>query len=69
MTGESRKGEKMIKITMVFTFLIFAAPAFGLDGNQLLMQIDRNLNPESYEMYRKIVNVEPDGKMKEYTLF
>jgi len=49
--------------------LIFAAPAFAIDGTQLLQQVDRNLNPESYESYRKIVNIEPDGKRKEYTYF
>lgn len=44
--------------------LVFAVPIYAIDGNQLLKQIDRNLNPESYEMYRKIINVEPDGKKK-----
>lgn len=38
-------------------------------GNRLLLQIDRNLNPESYESYRKLINIEPDGKKKEYVLF
>jgi outer membrane lipoprotein-sorting protein len=59
----------MVKIFMMFLILIVAAPAYAVEGNQLLKQIDRNLNPESYEMYRKIINVEPDGKKKEYTLF
>jgi len=49
--------------------LLFAAPVFAVDGAQLLVEIDRNLNPESYEMYRKLINVEPDGKKKEYILF
>jgi len=49
--------------------LLFALPAFALDGAALLRQVDRNLNPESYEMYRKLINVEPDGKKKEFTLF
>ena len=31
--------------------------------------MDRNLNPESYESYRKLINIEPDGRKKEYTLF
>jgi outer membrane lipoprotein-sorting protein len=31
--------------------------------------VDRNLNPESYESYRKLINIEPDGRKKEYTLF
>lgn len=46
-----------------------AGCAHALDGAELLRQVDRNLNPESYEMYRKLINVEPDGKKKEYVLF
>ncbi|MBW2644487.1 MAG: outer membrane lipoprotein-sorting protein, partial [Deltaproteobacteria bacterium] len=38
-------------------------------GNQILMKLDRNLNPESYESYRKLINIEPDGKKREYVLF
>ena len=49
--------------------LILASPVFALDGTALLKQVDRNLNPESYEMYRKLINVEPDGNRKEFTLF
>jgi len=63
---------EMLRIWMsVFTLamLILAGPAQAIDGTQLLKQIDRNLNPESYEMYRKLINVEPDGRKKEYTLF
>jgi len=59
----------MKKIVITFILMFIAIPAYALDGQQLLVQIDRNLNPESYEMYRKIINVEPDGKKKEYTLF
>jgi len=63
---------KMLRIWMfVFTLatLILTGPAQAIDGTQLLKAIDRNLNPESYEMYRKLINVEPDGRRKEYTLF
>lgn len=49
--------------------LLLSLPAAALDGDELLRQIDRNLNPESYEMYRKLVNIEPDGKKKEFVLF
>jgi hypothetical protein len=35
----------------------------------LLQKIDRNLEPESYEMYRKLINIEPDGKQKEFVLY
>ena len=59
----------MVKSLILFIVLIIAVPAYAIDGTQLLNQIDRNLNPESYEMYRKIINVEPSGRKMEYTLF
>ncbi|MDA3896435.1 MAG: outer membrane lipoprotein-sorting protein [Desulfobacteraceae bacterium] len=49
--------------------LFLAIPAAALDGNEILLQADRNLQPESYEMYRKLINIEPDGSKKEYVLF
>ncbi len=59
----------MLKIIMVFLSLFIALPVYALDGTALLKQVDRNMNPESYEMYRKLINQEPDGKKKEYMLF
>ena len=59
----------MKKILICLFALLIAAPAYAIDGTQLLKQVDRNLNPESFEMYRKLINVEPDGRKKEYTLF
>lgn len=59
--------KKMMLVTLFILFL--ACPALALDGMKLLVQVDRNLNPESYEMYRKLINVESDGKKKEFTLF
>jgi len=59
----------MKRILICLFVLLVAVPAYAVDGNQLLKEIDRNLNPESYEMYRKIINIEPDGSKKEYTLF
>jgi len=41
----------------------------GQDAAALLQKIDRNLEPDSYEMYRKLINIEPDGKQKEFVLF
>jgi len=54
-----------------FATLLFLAsgPLFALDGTALLARIDRNLQPTSYEMYRKLINVEPDGKSREYVLY
>jgi len=49
--------------------LMVAIPAYAADGNEILAQVDKNLSPDSYEMYRKLVNVEPDGRKKEFILF
>ena len=43
--------------------------AAALDGIELLRKVDRNMEPEAYENYRKLVNIEPDGTKKEYVLF
>lgn len=60
----------MKKILITFVVLFTSAQFAGAaDPGQLLKEIDRNLNPESYESYRKIINIEPDGKKKEYVLF
>jgi predicted Fe-Mo cluster-binding NifX family protein/outer membrane lipoprotein-sorting protein len=38
-------------------------------GDRILAKLDRNLNPESYGSYRKLINVEPNGRKREYVLF
>jgi len=59
----------MLRILFFIFVLMIALPAYAIDGTALLKQVDRNLNPESYESYRKLINVEPDGRKKEFTLF
>jgi len=59
----------MVKLPIVVIAMLFGAPAYAVDGTELLKQVDRNLNPVSYESYRKLINIEPDGRKKEYTLF
>lgn len=59
----------MLKILTLLITLLIAVTGYAVDGNQLLKQIDRNLNPESFEMYRKLINVEPDGRKKEFVLY
>ncbi len=48
---------------------LLALPASALDGTELLRKVDRNLEPEAYEMMRKLINIEPDGKKKEFVLY
>src|SRR3990170_7351399 len=59
----------MFKFAAIITGLLLSVPVYAIDNESLLKQIDRNLNPESYESYRKLINIEPDGRKKEYTLF
>ncbi len=59
----------MRKIILFFVSMMFAAPVYAIDGDQLLKQVDRNLNPEAYESYRKLINLEPDGRKREFILF
>jgi outer membrane lipoprotein-sorting protein len=60
----------ILKILLVLSILVTGVPVYAaIDGTQLLKQIDRNLNPESYEMYRKLINIEPNGRKMEYTFY
>jgi len=63
--------KKLISTTVlaVSIMLLQAVTVFALDGNEILTQVDRNLQPETYEMYRKLINIEPDGSKKEFVLY
>jgi len=55
---------------MIFLIaMMFATPVYAIDSNELLKKVDRNLNPDSYESYKKLINIEPNGKKKEFILF
>ena len=60
---------RKMKLIIVIVSLFIALPVYAIDGAALLKQVDRNLSPDSYESYRKLINIEPDGKKKEFTLF
>ena len=59
----------MTKLVMLMLVLVFSIPAYAIEGNEILAEVDKNLAPDSYEMYRKLSNVEPDGRKKEFILF
>ncbi len=56
-------------ITVALLVAGLATPAFALDPQDVLAKVDRNLNPESFEALRKLINIEPDGTRKEFVLF
>ncbi|HNR86740.1 MAG TPA: outer membrane lipoprotein-sorting protein [Spirochaetota bacterium] len=49
--------------------MISPAATYAGDNERLLKEIDRNLNPQSYESYRKLINIEPGGRKKEFVMF
>lgn len=53
----------------LWSLALFTPSAHAVEGNRLLEQVDRNLAPVSYEMFRKLINIEPDGSKREYTLY
>jgi outer membrane lipoprotein-sorting protein len=59
----------VLKAFLAATVLAIATPALAADGNEILRKVDRNLEPESYEMYRKLINIEPSGDKKEFVLY
>lgn len=79
--GDKRlKVMKNSRPTVFHAFLVLSIlwPTFGsaplrpgqaVGGDSILEKVDRNLNPESYEAYRKLINIEPNGRQKEFVLY
>ncbi|MCX7140622.1 MAG: outer membrane lipoprotein-sorting protein [Proteobacteria bacterium] len=59
----------MKKLLWLVLCLIALPAVAALDGTQILQKVDRNLEPESYETYRKLIDIQPDGSKKEYVLY
>jgi outer membrane lipoprotein-sorting protein len=59
--------KKLLWLMMCLVALPAAAAA--IDGTQILQKVDRNLEPESYEAYRQLIDIQPDGSKKEYVLY
>jgi hypothetical protein len=59
----------IITIFCFFALVPLQAGAVDADGQKLLLTVDRNMAPMSYESYRKLINIEPDGSKREYLLY
>jgi outer membrane lipoprotein-sorting protein len=65
-----RKTWSVAVMRLGFIALLAAcASTFAADADDILRKVDRNLEPESYEMYRKLINIEPSGARKEFVLY
>jgi len=51
------------------TLALLMSLSFALFAENILETIDRNLTPPSAQMYKKLINIEPDGSKKEFLLF
>lgn len=60
---------KMKNLFLLSGLFLLVNSAQAIDGNVLLEEVDRRLQPQSYEMYRKLINIEPDGDRKEFVFY
>ena len=62
--------DSLINLLFALTLTLTSAiPAFSLDGTDILKKVDANLQPESFESYRKLINIEPNGAKREFLLY
>ncbi|MGM0681929.1 MAG: outer membrane lipoprotein-sorting protein [Thermodesulfobacteriota bacterium] len=67
------------KLTIILSLMLFltvwnvvwpaAKTEAETDADEMLLEVDRNMQPPSFEMYRKLINVEPNGERKEYVFY
>ncbi len=63
-------GKPVIIMVLFLWSLILTGVLYAQQTPQeWLAAIDRDLNPDQYEAYRKLINIEPDGSKREYVLY
>ncbi len=59
-----------ILIGIILISILFAANSYAVDSaNKILKKVDNNLSPESYVSYRKLINIEPNGRKKQFVFY
>jgi len=65
-----------LRVGWMFVVLVGVLAAIGhrplgaaIDGAALLKQVERRLNPPAFDAYKRLINVEPDGRTREYLLY
>ena len=59
----------MKRFLWLIACLAWLPAAHAIDGTQILQKVDRNLEPESYESYRQLIDIQPDGAKKVSVLY
>ncbi|MBI4799528.1 MAG: outer membrane lipoprotein-sorting protein [Desulfarculus sp.] len=57
----------IVTLSSLAVLLTLPAAAQALGGPEILEAVDAKLQPGDLELYRKLINIEPDGTKKEYT--
>lgn len=62
---------RQILVTALVTMILClgASNATAMDADALLAEVDQRMQPGALEMYRKIINVEPDGRSREFVMY
>jgi outer membrane lipoprotein-sorting protein len=59
-----------MKLLFALLLICFSASEmFANNGTEILKKVDANLQPESFESYRKLINIEPNGSKREFLLY
>lgn len=64
-----KRSQTTLFLLVPLLICFMAGTGFALDGNEILRKVDERMQPVSYEMYRKLINIEPDGSKKEFVLY
>jgi outer membrane lipoprotein-sorting protein len=59
----------MKKLLWLILCLVALPVAAAIDGTEILKKVDRNLEPETYESYRQLTDIQPDGSKKVSVLY
>jgi len=59
----------MKKLLWLALCLIALPAVAAIDGTEILKKVDRNLEPETYESYRQLTDILPDGSKKVSVLY
>lgn len=60
---------KKLTALLLMIFISILGLAQDLTGNEILEIVDKKLAPRNNEMYRKIINTEAGGKVKEFVMY
>lgn len=59
----------LLCLALVTVLLWLPSTSCAQDGAAILKKVDAVLQPESFESYRKLINLEPSGAKREFLLF